>query len=374
LKDRVKRIVVTGGGSGGHIIPTLAVVDRLKELDEQIELLYIGSRNGMEAEIVPQRGLAFKGIYCGKLRRYFSWENFTDVFRVFLGILQSFFILLTFKPEVIFSKGGYVTVPVGLAGGILGIPLVVHESDTVLGLSNKILKRFAKRLCLGFPEENYPSSVRAKGKYTGSPVNPKIFEVSSEKKEEVAKFFGLEPSVPILFVTGGSQGARAINQTLSAILEKLLEKIQIIHQCGKTDYPQLSENMEKLPEDLKKRYKLFDFFKEVPEAFLISDLVFTRGGANTLSEIMILKKPSIIIPLPKAANDHQRKNGKVLSEAGAALLFDQSDLTPDLLFDTLSGLLADPEKLKDMSDKAGKLSKPDAALSVAKTVLELAGK
>ena len=368
-----KRILVTGGGTGGHIIPTLAVVDKLKELDSNIELLYVGSRSGMETEIVPERNIPFKGIYCGKLRRYFSWENFTDIFRVFLGFIQSLYIILTFKPDVIFAKGGYVTVPVGLAGGILGVPLVVHESDTVLGLSNKILLRFATKLSLGFPEENYPSSVRAKGIYTGSPINSKIFEVISLEKEKAVSHFGLDPALPILFVTGGSQGARAINEAIFSISEKLLEKVQIIHQCGKLDYPKLSKDREKFPESLKDRYKLFDFLKDMPFAYIASDLVLTRAGANTLSEIMILNRPSVIIPLPKAANDHQRKNARVLSDAGAALYLDQNDLTPEVLQENMDALFFDFNKLKLMRENLKKVSKEDASLAIARAVLEVAG-
>lgn len=366
------KILVTGGGSGGHIIPTLAVIDKLKELNKDIDILYVGSRGGMEAKIVPEKGLPFKGIFCGKLRRYFSWENFTDIFRVITGLFQSFYIVLTYRPSVIFAKGGYVTVPVGLAGGLLRIPLVLHESDTVLGLSNRILSRFATKLSLGFPPDNYPQSVRNKGHYTGSPINPEVMKILSSSKEEGVKHFGLDPGIPVLFVTGGSQGARAINTSVSSVMENLLEKVQVIHQAGKPDYPELSGKREKLPENLRKKYRLYDYISDdMAKALFSADLILTRGGANTLCECLILKKPTIIIPLPKAANDHQRKNGRVLVESGASIMIDQAELTPELLLKTINDIILSPCALEDMAEGAKKIAKPDAALSVAKAILGL---
>ncbi|MEQ8221788.1 MAG: undecaprenyldiphospho-muramoylpentapeptide beta-N-acetylglucosaminyltransferase [Candidatus Eremiobacterota bacterium] len=365
------KIIATGGGTGGHIIPTLSVINKLKELAD-IEILYVGSATGMEATIVPAHGIAFRGIHCGKLRRYFSLENFTDMFKVCAGFFQSLNIIRSFKPDVIFAKGGYVTVPVGLAGGILGIPVIAHESDTVIGLSNKILLRFLRGISLGFPEDNYPAEVQKKGKYTGSPINPAVMKIAFTEKSEGVKHFGLDPAIPVLFVTGGSQGARAINNAIKDILPALLPSVQVLHQSGELDYPSLCEMRETLPENLKKNYKLFSFITDdMPLALQSADLVLTRGGANTLSELMVLKKPSVIIPLPKAANNHQMKNARVIEQHGAGIIIEQSLLTEDLLLKTIKDLIADREKLKNMSGKAASLAKPDAAELIAKTILSV---
>ncbi len=366
------KIIATGGGTGGHIIPTLSVINKLKELADT-EILYVGSVTGMEANIVPDNGITFRGIHCGKLRRYFSLENFTDMFKVCAGFFQSLNIIRSFRPDVIFTKGGYVTVPVGLAGGILGIPVIAHESDTVIGLSNKILLRFLKGISLGFPEDNYPAEVQKKGKYTGSPINPAVMKIAFTEKSEGVKHFGLAPAIPVLFVTGGSQGARAINNAIKGILPALLPSVQVLHQSGELDYPSLCEMQETLPENLKKNYKLFSFITDdMPLALQSADLVLTRGGANTLSELMVLKKPSLIIPLPKAANNHQMKNARVIEQHGAGIIIEQSLMTEDLLLNTIKGLITDREKLKNMSDKAASLAKPDAAELIAKTILSVA--
>jgi len=367
----MKKIIATGGGTGGHIIPTLSVINKLKEL-EDIEILYVGSATGMEATIVPAHGIAFRGIHCGKLRRYFSLENFTDMFKVWAGFFQSLNIIRSFKPDVIFAKGGYVTVPVGLAGGIMGVPVIAHESDTVTGLSNKILLRFLKGISLGFPVDNYPPDVQKKGKYTGSPINPAVMKISLTEKNEAVKYFGFERAMPILVVTGGSQGARALNNAIKDILNDLLPSVQILHQSGELDYPSLCEFAEKIPDNLKKNYKLFSFITDdMPLALQSADLVLTRGGANTLSELTVLKKPSIIIPLPKAANNHQLKNARVIEQHGAGIIIEQSNLTKDLLLKTIKDLIADRDMLKNMSEKAAALAKPDAAELIAKTILSV---
>jgi UDP-N-acetylglucosamine--N-acetylmuramyl-(pentapeptide) pyrophosphoryl-undecaprenol N-acetylglucosamine transferase len=365
------KILVTGGGTGGHIIPTLAVIDKLKEIEPTCDILYVGSRSGMEADIVPGKKIPFKGIYCGKLRRYFSFENVSDLFKVLIGIFQSIIIVRNYRPDVIFAKGGYVTVPVGLAGGLSGIPLVVHESDTILGLSNKLLFRYIKKLSLGFPPESYPEHIRNKGEFTGSPINPEIFN-NKISRDDAVKHFNLDPSIPVLLVTGGSQGARALNNNVSSVLSELLKVCQIIHLSGKLDYESLKGNMNSLSENLQSRYRLFDFLsKDMPIALISSDLVITRGGANTISELTVLKKPSIIIPLPNSANEHQLKNSKIISQGGGAILLEQSNLTPHVLLKTVTDLFADKERLKLMAEKAFSMAKPDAALLVAKTILKV---
>lgn len=347
------KILVTGGGSGGHVVPLMAVVTELKKYTDKI--LFVGSGLEMEKRIANSENVEYKSVLSGKLRRYFSWQNFIDPFKVIIGFFQAIFIILFFRPNVIFAKGGYVTIPVAFAGWLLWIPIVTHESDVVMGLSNRLEKGLAKKICVGFPISSYIDLPLDKVVFTGNPV----------KKEFVAdgKISPIEHK-SIIFVTGGSQGARFINQTIASLLNDLTKKYYIIHITGKNDYEWIKKNSWP-------NYELYDFTNKVPELMKKSDLVISRPGANFLAEISFLGKPSILITPANSANGHQLANAKVYEKNGAAIVLSEEGLTPTSLEDIIDRLMEDKKMLKDIGVKAKELSQPEASKAIADEIIKI---
>ncbi len=285
-------------------MPNLAVIEELKNKKKSVEVLYIGSVDGVEKKIVSSAGITFKAVLCGKLRRYFSFKNFSDSLKIPVGCFQAYRILKKFKPDVVFSKGGFVSVPVCLAAYKLKIPVILHESDAIPGLANKLLFRFANKICLSFEE-----SVKNLGKYadkayfTGNPVRKWIF---SGEKEKGYKFTGLDKHRPVILIMGGSQGAKQINGLVRENIDELIKKFQIVHIRGRGN---LDISLH------KKGYTQYEYLEEqLPDVYAISEMVVSRGGANSLFEIALLKKRAVIIPLSKeASRGEQVENAKFLS-------------------------------------------------------------
>ena len=298
------RIVFTGGGTGGHVVPNLAVINELTKSKQEIEILYIGSKNGVSESLVSKCGINFKGIHCGKLRRYFSLQNLLDIFKVPIGIAEAYKCLKTFKPDIVFSKGGYVSFPVVLAAAKLNIPVILHESDVVPGLANKIMAKFSKKICVSFEEtKKYFHDHADKIVVTGNPVRKEVLKGGIQKGY---KLTGFKRTKAVLLVIGGSQGARQINDLIRASLDELLKKFQIVHIRGKGN----------LDISIKKNgYKQFEYLhEEMKDVYAISDLIVSRGGANSLFEIANLKKKAVIIPLATdASRGDQIENAKVFA-------------------------------------------------------------
>lgn len=344
--DKKNKIIVTGGGSGGHVVPLMVVVGELKK--QNWDILFVGSGAEIEKKAAEKENLKYRSVSTGKWRRYFSWDNFTDPFKIILGFFQSLFIIITFRPNIIFAKGGYVTFPVVLAGWFLRVPIVIHESDVAMGLANQWEAKFAKKVCVGFPAENYPAIPLERIVYTGNPIR--------------AEFSTSCPSIPlhrkpIILVTGGSQGARFINQTIAALLKDLTKKYHVIHVAGKNDYEWLSKN--RWP-----NYELYGFTEKMPEFMKSADLIITRAGANTLSEISALGKPSILIPLPTGANNHQVINARVYEKNNAAVVATEKGLTPDNLKSIIDHLMGDIKMMQEIGRKAKELSQPNADTAI----------
>lgn len=286
------RIIFTGGGTAGHVIPNLAVIEGLKAKRKKLEILYIGSKDGIEKKLVEKESIDFKAIACGKLRRYFSWENFLDVLKVPIGIWQAAMIMRKFRPEFVFSKGGYVGLPVTVAASLLGVAVIVHESDVIPGLANKIAFRYADKICLSFEEsKDYIKTYPSKVVVTGNPVREKIGEGSQEAGY---KFTGLDKHRPVILVMGGSLGAVQINELVTISLDELLKKFQVVHLRGRGN----------LDISLKKKgYKQYEYLDEqMADVYAMADLIISRGGANSLAEIAFLGKKALIIPLGKAGS------------------------------------------------------------------------
>jgi len=352
MRRKIK-IIVTGGGTGGHVLPLMAVVKELKK--ETAHIFYIGSGKEIEKEAAKKERLQYRGILSGKMRRYFSLWNIVDFFKVIIGFIQSFFIILFDRPDVIFSKGGYVGLPVIYAGSIFGIPIVIHETDAVMGLANKMTEKRAQKILTGYPIKYYKNIDFKKTIYTGNPIREEFKNLKEKKIFDNKK--------QTILVTGGSQGARFINQIIAAIVPQLTEKYNVIHVAGKNDYEWLKKNS--WPD-----YRLFDFTDQLPELMKSSDLIITRAG-GTLTEIAYLHKPAIIIPLPSAANDHQLINAQIYTKANAAMMLKEDKLDPNGLLTVINTIMKNKELTKLMSLSTRNLSNPQAANTIAKEILSV---
>ena len=322
-----KRIVLTGGGTAGHVTPNIALLPSLKEAG--YEIFYIGSYNGIESELIAQQKIPYYGIASGKLRRYFDWQNFTDPFRVLHGYFQARRILKKLKPDVVLSKGGFVSVPVVRAAGRLHIRTIIHESDMTPGLANRLAIPVADKVCCSFPEtlKYLPEN---KAVLTGSPIRRELMTGSREKALEFTGW--KESSKPTLLVIGGSQGSVAINNALRSDLDELLKDIRIIHLCGRGNLdPSLTG---------REGYAQFEYVEnELKDLFALSDFVLSRAGANSICELLALRKPNLLVPLSAAASrGDQILNADSYQKQGYSLVLKEEKLTPESLLESLKEL------------------------------------
>jgi UDP-N-acetylglucosamine--N-acetylmuramyl-(pentapeptide) pyrophosphoryl-undecaprenol N-acetylglucosamine transferase len=311
----MKRIVFTGGGTAGHVTPNIALFPLLKKKGYDIH--YIGSYDGIEKKLIEDYRIPYYGISTGKLRRYFDIKNFSDPFRVMKGYSEAKNILKTLKPDVVFSKGGFVSVPVVRAAASLKIPCVIHESDMTPGLANKLCIPVATKICCNFPE-TLQQLPKEKAVLTGSPIRTELLHGNKNRGLEIC---GFETAKPVIMVIGGSQGAAGINTLVRDALPLLLEDFQVVHVCGKDKI----DNML-----LKtKGYKQFEYVKDdLKDLFAMADLVISRAGANAICELLALKKPNLLIPLPAAASrGDQILNAKSFESQGFSMVSDEDYLT-----------------------------------------------
>lgn len=322
----MKRIILTGGGTAGHVTPNIALIPRLKEMGYDIQ--YIGSYNGIEKDLIEPFHIPYHGISSGKLRRYFSVQNFTDPFRVLKGLGEARKLIRELKPDVIFSKGGFVSVPVVLAGKNAKVPVIIHESDMTPGLANKIALPSATKVCCNFPEtlEHLP---KEKALLTGSPIRQ---ELLSGNKIAAMDLCGFSADKPVILVIGGSLGSVAVNNVVRAALPELLEHFQVVHLCGKG----------KLDESLTstKGYKQFEYISnELRDIFALSDLVISRAGANAICELLALRKPNLLIPLSaNASRGDQILNARSFERQGFSVVLEEEDVTKESLLDAVNSL------------------------------------
>ena len=326
-----KKIVLTGGGTAGHVTPNLALVPYLQK--EGYDLHYVGSVDGLEKKLIEDYGLPYFGIETGKLRRYFDPKNFTDPFRVIRGYRQSVAFLKEYQPDIIFSKGGYVSVPVTRAAGKLHIPTIIHESDMTPGLANKLCFGVANRICCNFPEtmNMLPSS---KAVLTGTPIREELFRGDREQGLALCGFSG---DKKVLLIMGGSQGAASVNKAVLDNLQKLLEHFQIIHICGQGKMDNLRLTMDD--------YKQFEFVTDdLAHLLAAADVVVSRAGANAICELVALKKPNILVPLPK----EQSRGDQILNAASFEKQGFSKMIADDMLADVIVG---EALKVCEESDK-----------------------
>lgn len=322
----MKRIILTGGGTAGHVTPNIALLPRLREL--QYDIHYIGSYTGIEKELIEKQQIPYHGISSGKLRRYFSLKNFTDPFRVLKGFSEANHLIKTLKPDVIFSKGGFVSVPVVIAGKRNHVPVIIHESDMTPGLANRISIPSAYRVCCNFPE-TLKALPEDKAVLTGSPIRQELMTGDPEKARA---FCGFKDEKPVILVVGGSLGATAVNQAVRAILPELLKDFQVIHLCGKGKLDTSLNNLE--------GYVQFEYIQdELRHLFALSDIVISRAGANAICELLALQKPNLLIPLSASASrGDQILNARSFERQGFSKVLEEETLTNELLLDTVHEL------------------------------------
>lgn len=328
----MKKIVLTGGGTAGHVTPNIALIPALQENDYQI--YYVGSKNGIEKKLIKDYDIPYYEISTGKLRRYFSLKNFTDPFRVIAGFGQAKSILKKIKPDVVFSKGGFVSVPVVRAAGALKIPCVIHESDMTPGLANKLCIPVARRVCMNFPE-TASAIPPEKAVLTGTPIRQELFTGDREKGLEMCGFTG---NKPVILVIGGSLGAVHVNTAVREALPDLLKKFDVIHLCGKG----------KVDESLQgtQGYVQYEYIKsQLKDLFAAADVVISRAGANAICELLALRKPALLIPLSKnASRGDQVLNARSFEKHGYSLVLEEEELTTGKLIDAVNELYEDRDK------------------------------
>ena len=337
----MKRIILTGGGTAGHVTPNIALIPRLKELGYDIQ--YIGSYKGIEKELIEPFGIPYHGISSGKLRRYFSVQNFTDPFRVIKGFGEARRLIKKLKPDVIFSKGGFVSVPVVLAGKRCKVPVIIHESDMTPGLANKLAIPSAVKVCCNFPE-TLDSLPEGKAVLTGSPIRQELLTGDKAAALDLCHF---TPDKPVSLVIGGSLGAVAVNEAVRGALPELLKEFQIIHLCGKG----------KMDESLKgtEGYCQFEYIKdELRDLFALADIVISRAGANAICELLALRKPNLLIPLSaRASRGDQILNARSFERQGFSLVIEEEQLTKEALLDAVHNLYENRNTFVDAMHNSG---------------------
>jgi UDP-N-acetylglucosamine--N-acetylmuramyl-(pentapeptide) pyrophosphoryl-undecaprenol N-acetylglucosamine transferase len=372
----MKRILLTGGGTGGHIMPLIAVADELKKTNyADIEIYYIGPKSPWMGEF-EGRDIPVYRIAESKLRRYFSLANIIDIPKFFFSILESLFRLYFLMPDVVFSKGGPGALAVVLAAKFYMIPIIIHESDSAPGLTNKISAKFAKRIGLAF--ESAAGYFDPKKTFlSGNPVRSELIGESSGNAAFKSEL-GFNKNESFIFVWGGSQGAARINRFIFENLETFLRKYQIFHQVGESNFKEAQAIVENLlkdfPEEDRRRYRLTSFLDVhgVRAVLSAADMVLARASAGSIFEISLFGKPSILIPLEGSAGDHQRLNAYEYAKTGAAIVIEEANLTPNIVSSQIESVLEDKNKAAMMSAAAKKFAKPEAASVIAQEIIKLA--
>jgi len=362
------KVLIAAGGTGGHVYPAIAIADALREKSADTEILFVGTKDHMEWETVSKAGYNITSIWISGFHRRLTLKNLMFPLKLATSLVQSLSIINRFKPDVVISCGGYVAGPVGWIATKKKVPLVIQEQNSYPGVTNRILGRSAERIFTAFKNAGHYFPIE-KIKIAGNPTRKSLTETD---KQEAYKKFEFTDEKRTLLVVGGSGGARSINEAMLEHIETLHDKLQlqIIWQCGKRYYDQLRRDVQSKDLD---NLRLKDFIQDMPAAYAVADLVISRAGALSCSELALTGKPSILVPSPNVAGDHQTKNAKSMVEEGAAKLADD-DRLEDVLVNLVKRTISDSQQLADMSKAAKELARPDAATTIATEVLKLANK
>jgi len=353
---RAPVVAFTGGGTAGHVFPGIAIAEQL-----DLRVLWIGSADGVEGKLVRDAGIAFHGIPAGKLRRYFSLRNVTDIARVFAGVIASLRVLRREKPALLFSKGGFVSVPPVVAARLCRIPAFTHESDFDPGLATRINLRFCEKVFVSFADtvQFLPPRYRQKAVVTGNPVRSALLQGDRGKGRALA---GCDSDLPLVLIMGGSLGSSFINSLVAAASPRLVEACFLVHQTGEKDF---------LP-STRRGYFTTPFLSDgLPDIMAAADLVVSRSGANTLAELAALGKPMVLVPLPASGSrGDQLRNAEVFSAAGAAVVLREEKTTPETFLSEVLSLLTNPQRLSQMAEKARTMSRGAPARDIARLIRE----
>lgn len=363
--DRPK-ILLAAGGTGGHVYPAIAIADALKEENPDTEILFVGTKDHMEWKAVPNAGYDIRNVWISGFHRRLTLKNLVFPLKLITSLFQSLRILSAYKPQVVVSCGGYVAGPIGWVAGKMGIPIVIQEQNSFPGITNRLLAKYATKIFTAFREadKHLPAD---KTQVSGNPTRASLNEAD---RSTALSSFGFESDKPVLLVMGGSGGAKTINDAMRANIEALHDKVelQIIWQCGQRYYDTLSTDVD--TKNLK-NLRLTAYLDNMAEAYAAADLVISRAGASSCSELMLTGKPSILVPSPNVAGDHQTQNAKAMADAGASLLLEDNKMK-ETVTELVEKLIRDQQNLKRMNQAALKLAKPDAAKLIAKEILEIA--
>lgn len=366
------KIIVSGGGTGGHIYPALTLIDAIKNKRPDAEFLYVGTEKGLEADIVPKAGINFTALKLeGGFERHFTLENISRAANAIWSVKRAADIIKNFKPDAVVGTGGYVCGPILLAASLKKVPTLIQEQNAVAGVTNKILSKFVDRIAVGTHDalKNFPPD---KTTYTGNPIRA---EVLAAKRSDGLREFNFSDDKPIVLISGGSRGARSINDAMIGVLKSAAEKnsAQFLHVTGKGEFDSVTKKLSDAGVNLDApNIKIVPYLYNMPTAMAMADLAIFRAGATGLAELTARGIPAILIPYPYAAENHQEFNARALVEVGAARMILNKDLTAEILSATLDELLSSPEKLRAMAQASLSLGKPNAAAEIADIILKLA--
>lgn len=360
------RVVISGGGTGGHIYPAIAIANMLKDIEQNIDILFVGANGKMEMEKVPEAGYRIIGLWISGIQRRLTWDNLSFPFKLISSIIRSFSILKAFKPHAVVGVGGFASGPLLYAATKKRIPTLIQEQNSYAGITNKLLAGSVNKICVAHQgmEKFFP---KQKLVWTGNPVRTDILE-SDSKRSTALEFFGLDVNKPVLLIIGGSLGARTLNESMVTGLEELIKKeIQVIWQTGKFYYEEMVSRTNEL--DLS-GIRILAFLKEMDLAYAAADIVISRAGALSISELCLASKPTIFVPSPNVAEDHQTKNAEALVKETAAILVTDKDARSELISKAIE-LINDKDAQTNLSMNIKKLGKPNAASDIAHEILEM---
>jgi UDP-N-acetylglucosamine--N-acetylmuramyl-(pentapeptide) pyrophosphoryl-undecaprenol N-acetylglucosamine transferase len=369
----MKKIVLAGGGTGGHLFPLAAVADYIKNnySSEEFEFVYLGPNGKLENDVMKTINAKRKTVLSGKFRRYFSWQYFVDLIKIPIGFIQALFYLLIYMPDVVFAKGGYASVPVVVAAWLYRIPIIIHESDAKPGMANEFLGNVATRVALSFDRAKIHFAP-SKTFVSGNPVSRRALNGSAEEGMHI---LGMKKRVkPVVFILGGSQGAELINRRILQALKPLVKEYQIIHQTGTDNYQSVVNEAERQGFKIghSDYYPVSFIGDEIKHFYALADVIISRAGATTIAEISANEKLSILVPITKSANDHQRMNAFEIARIGGAIVLEEDNFKESMLLLRLNQLITNDEIRGKILENVGKFYNPQATELIAKELIRLA--